>query len=132
MRQKNTCILQTNVVLYYLRLINRHAPVAQLDRVSDYESEGREFESLPARHRKEVSTNSTYLFSITREQRKRRNREFKEVALDTTLNDHVSNGECAERGARSRSERGQKQSGGLFLTRAQQKRMTMNTPQQAR
>ena len=26
----------------------RSAPVAQLDRVSDYESEGREFESLPA------------------------------------------------------------------------------------
>ena len=26
------------------------APVAQLDRVSDYESEGREFESLPAHH----------------------------------------------------------------------------------
>jgi hypothetical protein len=27
------------------------APLAQLDRASDYESEGREFESLRARHR---------------------------------------------------------------------------------
>ena len=27
-----------------------HAPVAQLDRVSGYEPEGREFESLRARH----------------------------------------------------------------------------------
>ena len=31
---------------------NPSAPVAQLDRVSDYESEGREFESLPPRQRK--------------------------------------------------------------------------------
>ena len=29
--------------------------------------------------------------------RKRRNREFKEVPLGTTLNDHVSNGDCARR-----------------------------------
>ena len=34
-------VIVGNVVAY--------APVAQLDRVSDYESEGREFESLPAR-----------------------------------------------------------------------------------
>lgn len=33
---------------------NRYAPVAQLDRVSDYESEGREFESLPARQIKRI------------------------------------------------------------------------------
>ena len=44
---------------------NPYAPVAQLDRVSDYESEGREFESLPARHRKRVSANGTYPFSIS-------------------------------------------------------------------
>ena len=31
------------------RTPREYAPVAQLDRVSDYESEGREFESLPAR-----------------------------------------------------------------------------------
>ena len=30
------------------RTPREYAPVAQLDRVSDYESEGREFESLPA------------------------------------------------------------------------------------
>jgi hypothetical protein len=28
----------------------KHAPVAQLDRASDYESEGRTFESFRARH----------------------------------------------------------------------------------
>ena len=34
-----------------------YAPVAQLDRVSDYESEGREFESLPARQEKRTCVN---------------------------------------------------------------------------
>ena len=33
---------------YYLK--SRHAPVAQLDRASDFESAGRGFESLRARH----------------------------------------------------------------------------------
>ena len=33
-----------------------YAPVAQLDRVSDYESEGRGFESLPARQTKIIRT----------------------------------------------------------------------------
>ena len=32
------------------RKVNHHAPVAQLDRASDYESEGRAFESLRVRH----------------------------------------------------------------------------------
>ena len=41
-------------------------------------------------------------------------------------------GECAKRGARSRSERRQKRSGGAFLTRAQMKLMAVNTPHQAR
>lgn len=41
-----------------------HAPVAQLDRVSDYESEGREFESLPARHRKRISNRVSVLFLL--------------------------------------------------------------------
>jgi hypothetical protein len=31
-------------------LLSQSAPLAQLDRASDYESEGREFESLRARH----------------------------------------------------------------------------------
>ena len=30
--------------------VAKHAPVAQLDRASDYESEGRTFESFRARH----------------------------------------------------------------------------------
>ena len=34
-----------------------YALVAQLDRVSDYESEGREFESLPARQEKRTCVN---------------------------------------------------------------------------
>ena len=34
------------------KLSARHAPLAQLDRASDYGSEGREFESSPARHKK--------------------------------------------------------------------------------
>ena len=33
------------------RTPREYAPVAQLDRVSDYESEGRGFESLPAHHK---------------------------------------------------------------------------------
>ena len=51
---------------------NRYAPVAQLDRVSDYESEGREFESLPARHRKRyVPTVHTFFYFTSAAQRKR-------------------------------------------------------------
>ena len=34
-----------------------HALVAQLDRVSDYESEGQGFESLPARQEKGICEN---------------------------------------------------------------------------
>ncbi len=41
---------------------NRYAPVAQLDRVSDYESEGREFESLPARQIKRIPNRVSVLF----------------------------------------------------------------------
>lgn len=52
--KKRACIFLKSVLLYILRLkIAAHAPVAQLDRVSDYESEGREFESLPARQNKQ-------------------------------------------------------------------------------
>ena len=40
--------------------------------------------------------------------------------------------ECAKRGARSRSERRQKRSGGAFLTRALRKHIALHTPQQAR
>ena len=39
------------------RTPREYAPVAQLDRVSDYESEGREFESLPARQEKRTCVN---------------------------------------------------------------------------
>jgi hypothetical protein len=35
--------------------VTLYAPLAQLDRASDYESEGREFESLRARHKTPVN-----------------------------------------------------------------------------
>ncbi|MBQ1617681.1 MAG: hypothetical protein IIV96_04445 [Ruminococcus sp.] len=38
-----------------------------------------------------------------RSSRKRRNREFEEVPSGTTLNDHVSNGECAKAQAERRA-----------------------------
>ena len=41
----------------------RYAPVAQLDRVTDYESVGRGFESLPAYHLKSLKLHSFRLFS---------------------------------------------------------------------
>ena len=88
------------MVTYCLAEKTAYAPVAQLDRVSDYESEGREFESLPARHRKQVPIRVPVFYYTAPAQRKR------------------LEGECAKRGARSRSERGQKRSGGAFLTRA--------------
>ena len=40
----------------------RSAPVAQLDRVSDYESEGREFESLPAHQGNLLNGKLPFLF----------------------------------------------------------------------
>ena len=43
------------------RTPREYAPVAQLDRVSDYESEGREFESLPA-HQKPVTQRMSQAF----------------------------------------------------------------------
>ena len=46
--QKKTCILGPTVLLYAGTLMHVYAPVAQLDRVTDYESVGRGFESLPA------------------------------------------------------------------------------------
>ena len=42
----------------------RSAPVAQLDRVSDYESEGREFESLPAHQGNLLNGKLPFLFYI--------------------------------------------------------------------
>ena len=42
----------------------RSAPVAQLDRVSDYESEGREFESLPAHQEPVTQKMSQALFFV--------------------------------------------------------------------
>ena len=43
------------------RTPREYAPVAQLDRVSDYESEGRGFESLPA-HQKSVTKRMSQAF----------------------------------------------------------------------
>ena len=51
------------------RTPKEYAPVAQLDRVSDYESEGRGFESLPAHQTMKIRTfsrkekGSDFLFS---------------------------------------------------------------------
>ena len=39
---------------YYIRVVIRHAPIAQLDRVTDYESVGRGFESLSAYQEQET------------------------------------------------------------------------------
>ena len=46
---KNTCILEKGMVIYKSCLRDQYAAVAQLDRVFDYESKGRGFESLRAR-----------------------------------------------------------------------------------
>ena len=61
--KKDLLFLRKYGTIYLAVQKNPSAPVAQLDRVSDYESEGREFESLPARHRKK-DTHSGILFSI--------------------------------------------------------------------
>ena len=64
-------------VLLYLSVQRTYAPVAQLDRVTDYESVGRGFESLPAYQRRIIRTlsqseeGSDYLFSYRAKQRKR-------------------------------------------------------------
>jgi hypothetical protein len=44
------------------------APLAQLDRASDYESEGREFESLRAHHSSEVGQETARRLPIFQEQ----------------------------------------------------------------
>lgn len=46
------------------RTSREYAPVAQLDRVSDYESEGREFESLPAHHAPHRGRNASVHFFV--------------------------------------------------------------------
>ena len=45
------------------RTPREYAPVAQLDRVSDYESEGREFESLPA-HQGHLRLQVTFFYYL--------------------------------------------------------------------
>ena len=45
------------------RTPREYAPVAQLDRVSDYESEGREFESLPA-HQGDLRLQVTFFYYL--------------------------------------------------------------------
>ena len=53
--QKRACIFSESMLLYISRLSERQktedAPLAQLDRVFDYESKGRGFESRGARHK---------------------------------------------------------------------------------
>ena len=51
-------------MLLYMSAKRRYAPVAQLDRVTDYESVGRGFESLPA-YQKRVIPNGITLFWYT-------------------------------------------------------------------
>ena len=46
--QKSTCIFYMPVLIYTGALKSVYAPIAQLDRVTDYESVGRGFESLSA------------------------------------------------------------------------------------
>ena len=48
---KNKACILKSAVLLYLSAKAWYAPVAQLDRVSGYEPEGRGFESLPAYHK---------------------------------------------------------------------------------
>lgn len=53
--------------VWYNKLSRReHAPVAQLDRVADFESVGRGFESLRARHRieKKAPAKRRFYFSV--------------------------------------------------------------------
>jgi hypothetical protein len=50
MQQPRTLPVCSMLMLKYLLFRTYRAPLAQLDRASDYESEGREFESLRARH----------------------------------------------------------------------------------
>ena len=47
-------------MLIYLGALERYAPIAQLDRVTDYESVGRGFESLSAYQK--ADTRNGYLF----------------------------------------------------------------------
>ena len=48
--KKSTCIFRNIVLIYLSALKSAYAPIAQLDRVTDYESVGRGFESLSAYH----------------------------------------------------------------------------------
>ena len=50
--------IMVKYLLFRIVILTRFAPLAQLDRASDYESEGREFESLRARHKTPVKISS--------------------------------------------------------------------------
>ena len=53
-----------NPPCYYMQAIEiAHAPVAQLDRVTDYESVGQGFESLPAYQNEHLRVFVLFLFS---------------------------------------------------------------------
>ena len=55
--EKNACIYSQVVILYFGT--NKYALVAQLDRVTGYEPVGQGFESLQARHVKDVPFSGT-------------------------------------------------------------------------
>ena len=52
--EKKACIFILNVLLYAGTCESAYAPIAQLDRVTGYEPVGQGFESLPARHAKNL------------------------------------------------------------------------------
>ena len=55
--------MENHVLLYLSARVMRYAPIAQLDRVTDYESVGRGFESLSAYHLKSLKLHGFRLFS---------------------------------------------------------------------
>ena len=53
--EKRSCIFILDVLIY-LGIMNAHAPIAQLDRVTGYEPVGRGFESLSAYQTVQIRT----------------------------------------------------------------------------
>ena len=65
--KNNACILETAVLLYLSALSGAHAPIAQLDRVTDYESVGRGFESLSAYQKQKGGLGLPFIFATPRD-----------------------------------------------------------------
>ena len=63
------------------RYNENHAPVAQLDRVSGYEPEGREFESLRARHAT-IKSHPSVAFSLSSPSRRGSNDRVRQNCLE--------------------------------------------------